>query len=238
MTTGGAVWCWGINSYGALGDGTTVTTTYPVAVSGLGAGVAAVAAGTNHTCALTTDGAVWCWGRNNRGQLGDGTTTDHLTPVAVSGLGIGVTAIAAGPTTPVRSRQGARSSAGEATIDGQIGDGSTTDRTTPVTVSSLGSGVAAIAAGHSHTCAATSAGAAWCWGFNSYGQLGDGTTSMRYTPVAVSGLGSGVASIVGGYYHTCAITTGGAVSCWGQNSSGALGDGTTTSRTTPVASVA
>ena len=92
---------------------------------------------------------------------------------------------------------------------GQLGDGSTTDRSTPVPVSGLGSGVIALAAGDAHTCALTAAGGVQCWGYNGYGQLGDGSTTNRLTPVPVSGLGSGVVALAAGDYHTCALTAAG-----------------------------
>ncbi len=235
LTTAGAVHCWGDNGIGQLGDGTTTQRTTPVAVTGLGAGVAAIAAGSNHSCALTTAGAVHCWGSNGNGQLGDGSTTSQSTPVAVSGLDSGVAAIAAG-----NSHTCALTTAGAVLCwgfngSGQLGDGSTTQRTTPVAVSGLGSGVAAIAAGRHHSCALTTAGAVQCWGNNNSGQLGDGSTMGRSTPVAVSGLDSGVAAITAGSQHSCARTTAGAVRCWGSNFNGQLGNGTTTDSTTPVA---
>ena len=94
--------------------------------------------------------------------------------------------------------------------------------------------IAAITAGYAHTCALTSGGGVKCWGRNDYGQLGDGTTTERHTPVNVSGLASGVSAIATGMYHTCALTSGGGVKCWGDNEDGQLGDGTTTDRHTPV----
>jgi alpha-tubulin suppressor-like RCC1 family protein len=234
LTSGGGVKCWGFNASGRLGDGTTTQRLMPVDVSGLGSGVSAIAAGAFHTCALTIGGGVKCWGDNSSGQLGDGTTTHRLTPVDVSGLGSGISAIAAGDNHTCALTTGGGVKCWGTNFSGQLGDGTTTHRLTPVDVSGLGSSVSAIAAGFERTCALTTGGGVKCWGDNSSGQLGDGTTSNRLTPVNVSGLGSGVSAIAAGNFHTCARTTGGGVKCWGLNRFGQLGDGTTTHRLTPV----
>jgi alpha-tubulin suppressor-like RCC1 family protein len=234
LMTGGGVKCWGGNGSGQLGDGTTTGRLTPVDVVGLGSGVQAVAAGGGHTCSMTIGGGVKCWGGNGYGQLGDGTTTNHLTPVDVVGLSSGVQAIAAGGwhTCSLTTGGGVKCWGGNGY--GQLGDGTTTNRFTSVDVVGLGSGVQAIASGHYHTCALTSGGGVKCWGFNNHGQLGDGTTTGRLTPVDVVGMASGVQAIVAGYAHTCALTTGGGVKCCGFNDHGQLGDGTTTGRLTPV----
>jgi len=234
LTSAGGVKCWGSNFFGQLGDGTTTDRHTPVAVSGLASGVAAIAGGGYHTCALTSAGAVKCWGANRHGQLGDGTITNRHSPVVVSGLASGVSAISAGEryTCALTSAGGVK--CWGANFFGQLGDGTTTDRHTPVAVSGLASGVAAIAAGYAYTCALTSAGGVKCWGINNYGQLGDGTTNDRLIPVDVSGLASDVEAIAAGDIHTCAFTSAGGVKCWGANDRGELGDGTTTERLIPV----
>jgi len=235
LTSAGAVRCWGYNNNGEVGDGTTTTRRSPVTVSGLTSGVVALAAGTYHTCALTSGGAAVCWGHNFYGQIGDGSTADQLTPVTVTGLSSGVVAVAGGSGHSCALTDTGAPRCWGRNDYGQVGDGSTTPRLTPVAVSGLASGVAEVAAGAHQTCALTTAGAALCWGDNYYGEVGDGSTTNRPVPTAVSGLTGGVSSLAPGDYHTCATTTAGAVWCWGSNAQGQIGDGTTTNRTTPVA---
>lgn len=197
-------------------------------------GIVQVAAGGRHTCALSTAGGVKCWGSNNFGQLGDGTSGNNKsTPVDVAGLGSGVAAIAAGiEHTCALSSAGGVKCWGYNRY-GQLGDGTTVNKSTSVDVVGLGSGVTAIAAGRYHTCSLSTAGGVKCWGRNFWGQLGDGTTVNKGTPVDVVGLGSGVAAIAAGWYHICGVSTAGGGKCWGDNGSGQLGDGTAW-RTTPV----
>jgi alpha-tubulin suppressor-like RCC1 family protein len=236
LTSPGGVKCWGYNRYGELGDGTTTDHHAPVGVSGLRSGVTAIAVGYLHACALTSAGAVKCWGYNRYAQLGDGTTTDRRTPVEVSGLARGVTAISAGGGHSCALTHAGGVKCWGSNYLGELGNETTTRQLTPSAVSGLDSGVAEIAAGgEAHVCALTTAGEVKCWGYNGYGQLGDGTTANRHSPVDVSGLPDGVQAIAaGGYGHTCALTSAGEVKCWGRNSSGQLGDGTTTERRRPV----
>jgi alpha-tubulin suppressor-like RCC1 family protein len=240
VTTGGGVICWGGNSYGELGYGIAGGySSTPVPVSGLASAAAAVSVGGSHVCALTTGGAVKCWGFNGGGQLGNGSTTNSSSPVDVSGLTSGVAAVSAGGgyTCALTTAGGVKCWGSNSA--GQLGNGCCSDSSTPVNVSGLTSGVAAISAGAEHTCALTTGGGVKCWGRNLQGQLGNGTTTINScdcitTPVDVSGLTSGVAAVSAGQHHTCALTTGGGVKCWGGNGVGQLGNGTTTDSSTPV----
>jgi alpha-tubulin suppressor-like RCC1 family protein len=200
------------------------------------AAATAIVAGYGHACALTSAGGVRCWGRNNSGELGDGTTTQRDAPVAVSGLASGVSAITAGGDHSCAVARAGGVKCWGYNRYGQLGDGTTIDRHAPVAVSGLAGRVTAIAAGRDHTCALTSTGRVECWGGNYFGELGDGTSTRRLTPVSVSGLASGVVAIAdGGEAHGCALTSSGAVKCWGFNRYGQLGDGTETDRHAAVA---
>ena len=233
LTTAGAVKCWGNNMYGSLGDGSTTHASTPQQVSGLSSGVAAISAGAAHSCALTTAGAMLCWGFNTSGQVGNGGTANVLTPQPVTGLSSGVAAMAlgAGHTCVVTTAGAAR--CWGLNNSGQLGTGSTTDASTPQPVTGLASGVAAISAKGALTCAVTTAGAARCWGLNYAGQLGNGSTTDASTPQPVTGLSSGVAAISAGGAHACALSTAGAVQCWGRNHHGQLGNGNPMYATTP-----
>jgi alpha-tubulin suppressor-like RCC1 family protein len=233
LTSSGGVKCWGDDYYGELGDTTAQLYSQftPVDVVGLTDRVTAIVAGGFHTCALTLGGGVKCWGDNDRGQLGDGTTISRRVPVDVIGLTSGIVAISAGAEyTCALTSEGGVKCWGDNEF-GYLGDGTTTNRDTPVDVITLTSGVVAISAGYSHTCAVTSGGGVKCWGINMDGELGDGTRDIQLTPVDVIGLTSGVSAITLGAFHTCALTSDGGVKCWGFNADSELGDGTTVERT-------
>jgi alpha-tubulin suppressor-like RCC1 family protein len=235
LTTAGGVKCWGYNRHGQLGDGTTVDRHAPVDVSGLRSGVLAIAAGATHACAVTIAGTVKCWGDNLHGQLGDGTTAGHRAAVGVKGVSDVSTITAGLDYTCAVTSLGAARFWGDKSF-GKLGDGTTTDRDLPVGVSDLGSGVSGLSAADAlgHTCALTSTGGVKCWGNNAFGELGNGTTTTRLTPIGVSGLTSGAVAVSAGGFYTCAITSAAGIACWGDNSDGALGDGTTTDHSTPA----
>lgn len=235
LKTNGALWCWGHNGSGELGDGTVVDRPLPTPVTALGADVAEVAAGWSHTCARKTDGTLWCWGSNADGRLGDGTTQNRVTPTQVSALGTSVAQVAAGVAhTCARQSDNSLWCWGYNGV-GAIGDLTTQSRSLPTLVSSLGSDVVEVATG-AHTCARSSDNRLWCWGWNQYGQLGDGSNFNRVTPYEVSNLLGGVTQVSLGWRHSCALKTDGKLRCWGYNADGELGDGTTFNRAFPVLS--
>jgi hypothetical protein len=170
--------------------------------------------------ALRGDGGVWAWGKNANGQVGDGTTTDRLTPVQVRGLS-GAVAVMAGVHHSVALRRDGSVWAWGANSYGELGDGTTTDRLTPVPLRGL-SDVVSIAAGAQHSYALKRDGSVWAWGQNIYGALGDGTWTQRLAPVPVSGL-SGVVAIAAGGQHGLALKNDGSLWTWGWNDYGQLG---------------
>ena len=229
----GGVKCWGNNSEGELGDGTTIERHTPVNVVGLDSGVVGIANGYKHTCALTSGGGVKCWGFNADGELGDGTTDNSSTPVDVEGLTSGVAGISAnGFHTCAVKTNGAVRCWGSNDF-GELGDGTTTTRKSSVQVSGLTSGVNVVKAGAYHTCVLMNSGNVKCWGYNSYGQLGNSTNTNSNIPVTVTGL-SGVTALTAGGSHTCVILTSGAAQCWGRGDFGQLGNAGNLSSNIPV----
>jgi alpha-tubulin suppressor-like RCC1 family protein len=196
--------------------------------------VAEVSVGNQHTCARKTDGTLWCWGSDVYGQIGDGSTTSPKSTVQVTALGTSVAQVAAGQLhTCARKTDGTLWCWGS-NGNGQLGDGTTTQRTSPVQVTSLGTSVASVAVGYAFTCAVKTDATVWCWGYNALGQLGDGSVTQRVLPVQVTTLGAATAQISVGYYHGCARKTDGTLWCWGYNGYGQIGDNTTTTRKLPV----
>jgi uncharacterized repeat protein (TIGR02543 family) len=226
----GTLWAWGLNENGQLGDGTLENRTAPVQVSGI-SGVTAVSTGLGyHVLALKSDGTVWAWGRNDNGELGDGTTTQRQLPVEVAGLTDVVALVNAGYHSLAMKSDGTVWAWGRNSY-GESGGGVSADRTTPFQVSI--SGVKAIAAGDHHSIAVKEDGTVWAWGRNTYGTLGDGTTTNRVVPVQVIGIDH-VKTVVGGTHFNYALKEDGTVWSWGYNNYGQLGDGTTATKLSPV----
>lgn len=244
----GAVFCWGNGILGTLGDGRNHTSDLPVPVTGV-TDATAIAAGEDHVCAVRASGRLTCWGRNTWGQLGDGSKDDSNVPRAVMAYTATPTGwvtremedavdVGAGYAHTCALHVDGRVRCWGANWYGQLGNGTTTDTTSPVTIN-LVSRVREISLGHLDSCALLADGTARCWGSNAFGQIGDGTKDDALVPVAPR-LGEGdaapsldglVAIRAGG--HACAADVSGALWCWGANYTGQLGDGTTESRWLP-----
>ncbi|MFO0601560.1 MAG: hypothetical protein U0324_00230 [Polyangiales bacterium] len=237
-----AVVCWGANTFGQLGNSTRTASLAAVPVMGAESAPLNLTVGSFHSCLSQTTGAAWCWGHNGFGQLGDGTNADRAVATRVLRIA-DVNRIAAGGASVAAAggENAAHTCAalGDDTVQcwgsngfGQLGDGTTTSSNIAVPAR-VTFAISDVAAGGWHTCAIARAdGRVFCWGRNDAGQLGDGTTTQRNTPVEVVGL-RGVTAIAAGLRHTCAMF-GGRVRCWGDNAVGQLGDGSTTPRSTPV----
>jgi len=226
----GRVWAWGSNRYGELGIGNNTFRTTPMQISGLNS-VIAVATGSSHSLAIARPYfTVWSWGRNQHGQLGDGTNTDRNTPLEIPGL-TGVKAIAAGSYHSLALK-----------LDGTVWAWGQDYTDTPVQVSGL-SDIVAITSGKDwalesfvnarHNSALEGNGIVWAWGSNGSGQLGDGTNTDRNVAAPINTL-SEVIAIAAGGHHSLALTADGSVWTWGSNLSGQLGDESYPSRNIPA----
>jgi alpha-tubulin suppressor-like RCC1 family protein len=236
LASGSAV-CWGGNDSGQIGDGTTLTRLSPTpvrdptGVSNL-AGIVSLSSHGSHTCALQGgSGNVYCWGLNDSGQLGDGTTVNRALPVQ--------------PSLPAASALGSMEDATCAVAGGavycwgdntdyELGDGTNIERHSPVAVVGLPSAALAVAEGNQHTCALLADGTVECWGYNFLGALGNGsfTQNDQPTPGPVQGLSGAVAISSGD--PTCVVVNDGTGRCWGFGGAGELGNGTTSNSDLPV----
>jgi alpha-tubulin suppressor-like RCC1 family protein len=232
LTTKNRLYCWGLNTFGQLGDGTTMTRVRPVLVSSRHR-FRLVSAGDDHSCAVTKSHKTFCWGSNSNGRLGDGSTVlRRLTPVAVYGKSR-FSQVSAGRGHTCAATADYRTFCwGDGTF-GQIGDGNTITRNTPTEVAG-GLSFRRVSAGAYHTCGETTDNRGYCWGNNGVGQLGDGTHfNSRLTPVAIAG-GLRFSQLSAGGIHSCGKTPAAVAYCWGWNITGEVGDGTTIQRLSPV----
>jgi len=230
LLEGGGISCWGANWMGQLGNGTTNTLSLPTRVVGIGESEAAavsIGVGAEHACSVLVDGSVRCWGSNEMGQLGDGTTEDRKSPAVVVGVTNAKT-VSCGEQHSCATIADGKVYCWGVDDSGQLGDGVPGDvnsgQTTAAPVIGMSDAVATVA-GARFTCAVKGAGTIDCWGRNSDGQLGIGNTSSSAVPVPVEGL-SGVTAVAAGVDHACATTQTGAIWCWGRNTYGQVGNGT------------
>lgn len=241
LTSDGTAYCWGNNATGQLGDNTATQRVAPVAVA-TDLKFAALDLGAAHTCGLTAAGIAHCWGSNTRGQLGDATTNNRLVPVPVGGGHTFQQIVAGGFNighTCALAVDGAAYCWGD-NEKGALGLG-TMDLNGHSVPAAVAGGLvfASLTAGlGGHTCGRTAAGVAYCWGENTFGGLGNGSTNSTSLPDEVSGGHSFTQLIAGGFIgHTCGLVAGGAAYCWGENERGQVGDGSTVDRLEPSAVV-
>ena len=222
VSVSGNLYCWGQGVLGQLGNGESgfgYYETSPILVSGVGSSVTDVGTGVNNTCAIAS-GEVYCWGWNNTGNVGNGVPGVYNTPQLVNTLSNNNVLITMTGTHVCALTADSNAYCWGTNNHGQAGVGSTNNQQFPSLVSSLEGEVAYISAGHSHTCAVTTSNALYCWGFNSYGQVGDGTFSTnKPLPSNVASLGNNVRFVSAGSLRTCAITFTNELYCWGYDSS-------------------
>ncbi len=232
IKTSGAVWCWGDDDDGQLGNGAS-SLTWPAEVVGL-TGAVKVTLGAYFSCALKNDGTVWCWGNNALGELGIGTSGNgesqfFQTPVQTAVTEAAIDLCSGSTHSCVITEDRGVQCWGRNNA-GQIGGAETylsTHSGAPLDIVGLPTGASDVVCGHKHTCALLEDGSVWCWGHNNYGQVGHNDMSVFHsTPVAVQGLGT-MSHLVAAEEHTCASAPDGAVWCWGRNTSGNLGFGPT-----------
>ena len=234
LTVQGGVKCWGYNNNGMLGNNSFVNAVAPVDVVGLSSGVVAISGHFAHTCAVTSAGAVFCWGDATYGKLGTGGPRSPV-PGQVVGISSGAVSV-----TTANQHSCALMSNGTVKCwgynqNGQLGDGVVSEKSlTPVDVSDLTDAIS-VSAGMYNTCAVTSSGAVKCWGGNSFKQLGnDSAVVQSNVPVEVQGLGGPASQISVGEYFACAVMTTGTVKCWGRNANGTLGNNMSATAAVPT----
>jgi len=222
LSSGGTVRCWGDDAQGQLGDGNRTESGTATVVSGITGGATAIAAGSMHTCAILSGGAVSCWGNDMSGQLGNGQTSgSSVVPVPVMGLTSGATSIAAGAAFTCAVVSGGAVKCWGDGLHGQLGGPASS--ATPMALV-MPASVKALAAGANHVCALMTGGSVACWGADDQGQLGSMQGAMSAKPVLVAGL-TGAVAIAAGGNESCAIDGAGAVHCWGQDPVGDVGGG-------------
>lgn len=237
IRTNGSLWTWGSNYYGRLGDGTVTSRSSPVSVIGGFGDWCQVSAGQGHTAAVRLNGTIWTWGENSSGRLGDGAYTAQSSPVSVVGGFTDWCQVSAGGLHTAAVRSNGSLWTWGANNSGQLGDGTSSARSSPGSIIGGFTDWCQVSTGYLNTVAIRMNGTLWAWGDNISGQLGDGTTIGKSSPVSVAGGFTDWCQVSAGRYSTVAIKTNGTLWMWGDNIVGQLGDGTTASRSSPVAVV-
>ena len=227
-----AMRCFGTNYYGQFGDGLTTGNGPSSAITD----VQMVASMGSTTCAIMLNATVMCWGRNQYGQVGNNvtSTSSQLFPATVMGINEPAMHLSTGEFFACAVTQSQGVKCWGRNWFGDLGDGTTTDSATAVSVLGLAEPVTNISLGNYHACVLTVNGSVQCWGYGLYGNIGDGATLSRSLPTYVKRLGAKVLQLSSGDQHICVLLVGGAIKCWGNNANGQIGDNTTINRALPV----
>jgi len=235
LKTNSTLWTWGVNLFGQLGDGTTINRSSPGTTIGGATNWCKISFGASHVGAIKTDGTLWTWGRSTGGRLGDNSVIGRCSPGTTAGGGTTWCSVSAGyqHTTAVKT-DGTLWLWGCNNV-GQLGDLTVIDKSSPITASGGGTTWCTVSAGYKHTTAVKTDGTLWTWGCNTFGQLGDTTTTNRSSPGTTSGGGSNWCALASGAYNrnSGGVKTDGTLWTWGCNTCGPLGDGGVTARSSP-----
>jgi hypothetical protein len=233
----GSLWAWGYNAYGRLGDNSNTDRSSPVSVVGGFSDWVSASAGGFHSLGVRANGTLWAWGLNSFGRLGDNTITDRSSPVSVVGGFSDWISASVGGFHNLGVRANGSLWAWGNNGQGRLGDGSITNRSSPVSVAGGFSDWISASAGAAHSLGVRANGSLWAWGYNGSGRLGDDTVTSRLSPVSVVGGFTDWVSASAGGFHSLGVRANGSAWAWGSNLNGRLGDDTDTSRSSPVSVV-
>jgi alpha-tubulin suppressor-like RCC1 family protein len=234
LTDTGIAYAWGSAFYGQLGDGARSSRSSPVTVVGGITNWSQVSASTSHSLGVTDTGIAYSWGRGSYGRLGDGTIINRSSPVTVVGGITNWSQLSSGAGHSLGLTSDGVAYAWGLGGSGRLGDGTTINRSSPVTVVGGITNWSQLSAGGGHSLGLTSDGVAYAWGFGNTGQLGDGTTVNRSSPVTVVGGITNWSQVSAGFYHSLGVTDTGIAYAWGRGNAGRLGDGTIINRSSPA----
>jgi alpha-tubulin suppressor-like RCC1 family protein len=243
IKTDGTLWCWGANNHGELGDNTTISKSSPIQTIAGGSNWKQVSAGYRGTAAVKTDGTLWLWGRNSRGQIGDNTTDDKSSPVQTIAEGNNWQQVDCGQVYSLRITAAIKT---DGTLwcwgynyYGQLGDNTTDNKSSPVQTISSGTNWKQVSCGWTHMAAVKTDGTLWTWGENYAGGLGDNSEINTSSPIQTISSGTNWRQVAAGGNVTLAIKTDGSLWGWGFNYYyPSLGDNTTINKSSPVQTVA
>lgn len=238
IKTDGTLWLWGSNNAGQLGTGTTTHRSSPVQTVSSGTNWLMVSCGANHTATIKTDGSLWLWGSNDNGRLGNNSISSVSSPVQTVSGGTNWKQVSCGTTHTASIKSDNTLWLWGNNSNGQLGDGTITHRSSPVQTIAGGANWKQVACGYLFTAAIKTDSTLWLWGYNNAGQLGTQDLIHRSSPVQTVSGGTNWKQVTPGFSHTASLKTDGSLWCWGNNGLGQLGDNTTTSKSSPVQTIA